>query len=109
MTHPIRIGIGGWTYEPWRGVFYPADLTRKKAMDGIIRQTRDRFGRGDVFARFIAGANPGEGRSYWPVDIGFERKAASHSAAPNACETTACLSVTAASRPCPAGASTTSG
>ena len=20
----IRVGIGGWTYEPWRGVFYPA-------------------------------------------------------------------------------------
>lgn len=26
MTHPIRIGVGGWTYEPWRGSFYPADL-----------------------------------------------------------------------------------
>ena len=23
MTHPIHIGIGGWTFEPWRGVFYP--------------------------------------------------------------------------------------
>jgi uncharacterized protein YecE (DUF72 family) len=22
----IRIGIGGWTFEPWRGVFYPAGL-----------------------------------------------------------------------------------
>jgi len=22
----IRVGIGGWTYEPWRGAFYPADL-----------------------------------------------------------------------------------
>ena len=22
----IRVGIGGWTYEPWRGTFYPADL-----------------------------------------------------------------------------------
>jgi hypothetical protein len=19
----IRIGIGGWTFEPWRGLFYP--------------------------------------------------------------------------------------
>lgn len=26
MTHPIRIGIGGWTYEPWRGSFYPSGL-----------------------------------------------------------------------------------
>jgi uncharacterized protein YecE (DUF72 family) len=22
----IRVGIGGWTYEPWRGAFYPAGL-----------------------------------------------------------------------------------
>jgi uncharacterized protein YecE (DUF72 family) len=22
----IRAGIGGWTFEPWRGVFYPSDL-----------------------------------------------------------------------------------
>jgi uncharacterized protein YecE (DUF72 family) len=19
----IRVGVGGWTYEPWRGRFYP--------------------------------------------------------------------------------------
>jgi uncharacterized protein YecE (DUF72 family) len=25
----IRIGIGGWTFEPWRGVFYPAGLAQK--------------------------------------------------------------------------------
>ena len=23
----IRVGIGGWTFEPWRGVFYPKGLT----------------------------------------------------------------------------------
>jgi len=22
----IRVGVGGWTYEPWRGVFYPKGL-----------------------------------------------------------------------------------
>lgn len=32
MTHPIRIGIGGWTYEPWRGVFYPDKLSQKKEL-----------------------------------------------------------------------------
>jgi len=26
MPHPIHIGIGGWTYEPWRGTFYPSGL-----------------------------------------------------------------------------------
>ncbi len=28
-TGTIRIGISGWTYAPWRGVFYPKDLTQK--------------------------------------------------------------------------------
>ena len=26
----IRIGIGGWTYPPWRGVFYPDKLPQAK-------------------------------------------------------------------------------
>lgn len=26
MPHPIHIGVGGWTYEPWRGVFFPPGL-----------------------------------------------------------------------------------
>ena len=25
----IRIGVGGWTYEPWRGTFYPEGLPQK--------------------------------------------------------------------------------
>jgi uncharacterized protein YecE (DUF72 family) len=25
----IRVGIGGWTYPPWRGLFYPAELPQK--------------------------------------------------------------------------------
>jgi uncharacterized protein YecE (DUF72 family) len=29
MTGKIRVGIGGWTFEPWRGVFYPGDLKQK--------------------------------------------------------------------------------
>lgn len=32
MTHPIRVGVGGWTYEPWRGVFYPDKLSQKKEL-----------------------------------------------------------------------------
>jgi len=26
MTGTVRAGIGGWTFEPWRGVFYPKGL-----------------------------------------------------------------------------------
>jgi uncharacterized protein YecE (DUF72 family) len=28
----IRVGIGGWTFEPWRGVFYPQDLPHAKEL-----------------------------------------------------------------------------
>jgi uncharacterized protein YecE (DUF72 family) len=29
----VRIGISGWTYKPWRGVFYPADLKQKSELE----------------------------------------------------------------------------
>ena len=32
----IRVGIGGWTYEPWRGPFYPADLPKTREMEFAI-------------------------------------------------------------------------
>lgn len=28
----VRIGISGWTYPPWRGVFYPEGLPQKKEL-----------------------------------------------------------------------------
>ncbi len=28
----IRSGIGGWTYKPWRGTFYPDDLAQKNEL-----------------------------------------------------------------------------
>ncbi|NUQ17233.1 MAG: DUF72 domain-containing protein [Sphingomonas sp.] len=34
----IRIGIGGWTYEPWRGVFYPDKLPHSKELEYASRQ-----------------------------------------------------------------------
>jgi uncharacterized protein YecE (DUF72 family) len=33
----IRIGIGGWTYPPWRGVFYPGDLPQKRELEFASR------------------------------------------------------------------------
>lgn len=30
----IRVGIGGWTYEPWRGgAFYPEGLPHKRELE----------------------------------------------------------------------------
>jgi len=34
----IRIGVGGWTYEPWRGAFYPDGLARKRELEYASRQ-----------------------------------------------------------------------
>jgi uncharacterized protein YecE (DUF72 family) len=34
----IRIGVGGWTYEPWRGTFYPEGLPQKRELEHASRQ-----------------------------------------------------------------------
>src|ERR1700761_6702702 len=34
----IRIGVGGWTYEPWRGTFYPDGLTQKRELEFASRK-----------------------------------------------------------------------
>ncbi len=34
----IRIGIGGWTYEPWRETFYPPGLPARRELEHASRQ-----------------------------------------------------------------------
>jgi uncharacterized protein YecE (DUF72 family) len=36
-TGAIRIGIGGWTYEPWRGTFYPDKFPQKRELEYASR------------------------------------------------------------------------
>jgi uncharacterized protein YecE (DUF72 family) len=39
--HPkgrVRIGVGGWTYEPWRGAFYPDGLAQKRELEFASRK-----------------------------------------------------------------------
>ena len=40
MTHAgtVRIGISGWTYAPWRGVFYPKGLPQKHELEYTASQ-----------------------------------------------------------------------
>jgi len=38
VSGAIRIGIGGWTYEPWRGTFYPDKLPQKRELEYLSRQ-----------------------------------------------------------------------
>ena len=38
MASKIYVGVGGWTFEPWRGgVFYPKDLTQKRELEFASR------------------------------------------------------------------------
>jgi uncharacterized protein YecE (DUF72 family) len=34
----IRVGIGGWTFEPWRGTFYPKGLTHARELEFASRE-----------------------------------------------------------------------
>jgi uncharacterized protein YecE (DUF72 family) len=38
MTHPIRVGIGGWSFEPWDETFYPAGLPKSRQMEYMSRK-----------------------------------------------------------------------
>lgn len=41
MARPdVRIGISGWRYEPWRGVFYPPGLPHKNELAYASRKMR---------------------------------------------------------------------
>src|SRR5215216_4095439 len=34
----VRIGISGWRYKPWRGVFYPKGLVQRRELEYASRQ-----------------------------------------------------------------------
>jgi uncharacterized protein YecE (DUF72 family) len=38
MKATIRVGIGGWTFEPWRESFYPKNLPQKQELEYASRQ-----------------------------------------------------------------------
>lgn len=38
MPGEIRIGVGGWTFEPWRGPFYPEGLPHKRELEYASRR-----------------------------------------------------------------------
>jgi uncharacterized protein YecE (DUF72 family) len=37
LNGDLRIGISGWTYKPWRGVFYPANHPQKRELEYASR------------------------------------------------------------------------
>jgi len=50
----IRVGIGGWTYPPWRGVFYPDKLPQAKELEYASRQ----LGAIEINATFYGRQSP---------------------------------------------------
>jgi uncharacterized protein YecE (DUF72 family) len=37
VAHPIRVGVGGWTFDPWDETFYPAGLSKAKQLQHMSR------------------------------------------------------------------------
>ena len=50
----IRIGIGGWTYEPWRGIFYPDKLPQKRELEYAAKA----FGAIEINGTFYGRQSP---------------------------------------------------
>jgi uncharacterized protein YecE (DUF72 family) len=50
----IRVGIGGWTYPPWRGLFYPPGLAQARELEFAARQ----FGAIEINATFYGRQSP---------------------------------------------------
>ncbi|MBX3562527.1 MAG: DUF72 domain-containing protein [Sphingomonas sp.] len=56
----IRVGIGGWDFDPWRGSFFPAGLPKAKQLDYVgqqlsateINATYYRTQKPELFARW---------------------------------------------------------
>ncbi len=38
MKGTVRVGIGGWNYAPWRGLFYPKGLPQKRELEFASRE-----------------------------------------------------------------------
>jgi len=65
----IRIGIGGWTFPPWRETFYPAGLPQKRELEYASRQ----FGAIEINATFYGRQSP-KSWAAWEKQVpeGFE-------------------------------------
>ena len=50
----VRIGIGGWTYAPWRGVFYPEGLAQQRELEFAAAM----FGAIEINATFYGRQSP---------------------------------------------------
>jgi uncharacterized protein YecE (DUF72 family) len=70
----IRVGVGGWTYEPWRETFYPADLPKARELEYASRKLTSI----EINGTFYRGQSPATFRKWadeTPDDFVFSLKA----------------------------------
>lgn len=48
----IYVGVGGWTFEPWRGTFYPDGLTQKRELEYASRHLTSIEVNGTYYSTF---------------------------------------------------------
>jgi uncharacterized protein YecE (DUF72 family) len=70
----IRVGIGGWTFEPWRGLFYPEGLPHKRELAYASRHLSSIEING-TFYRTQTAASFAKWRDETPDDFVFSVKA----------------------------------
>lgn len=70
----VRVGIGGWTYEPWRDNFYPKGLAHAKELQYASRQLTAIEVNGTYYSSFKA-ATFAKWRDETPDDFIFSLKA----------------------------------
>ena len=74
MSGRIRIGVGGWTFEPWRKRFYPEGLPQKRELEYAGKA----FGSIEINGTFYGSQKPESFRKWrdeTPEDFVFSLKA----------------------------------
>lgn len=77
MPGKIYSGIGGWTFEPWRGVFYPEGLPHKRELEYASRQLSSIEINGTFYSSFKPESFK-KWRSETPDGFVFSLKASRH-------------------------------
>jgi uncharacterized protein YecE (DUF72 family) len=73
-TGTIRVGVGGWTFEPWRGTFYPKGLQQARELQHASRKLTSIEING-TFYRTQTPASFAKWRDDTPDDFVFSIKA----------------------------------
>jgi len=74
MSGKVRVGVGGWTFEPWRGVFYPEGLARARELEFASRRLTSIEINGTYYSTFKP-ASWAKWRDETPPEFVFSIKA----------------------------------